>query len=340
MTTRSFTNNFEVVDSTRELAILPQTWTLLGDSGLFRDEFLSQNTVTFQETSGSIAIVKDQVRGSKPQTTTNDLRKLHSYSLTHHPLEDALYPDDIAGKSAYNDLNAADTEAAALLRKMTKIRKSFDVTKEVARFQTLVTGQAWAPNGTVVADYYTDFGFTRNVVDFVFGTSTTEITAKCEAVIAGFQASSTDGVIINSVTAYCSPTFFAKLIAHAKVQQAYTYYSATEGQSILRNRAGGMGLYRRFTFANVNFVEVPTVLAGTALIPSGDAYFVAETDDDSFVTFYGPANRFGLVNTIAMPQYMWQFRDPRGTEITIESEMNMLNLLKRPNFVAKGMTSN
>lgn len=340
MTTRSFTNNFEVVDSTRELAILPQTWTLLGDSGLFRDEFLSQNTVTFQETSGSIAIVKDQVRGSKPQTTTNDLRKLHSYSLTHHPLEDALYPDDIAGKSAYNDLNAADTEAAALLRKMNKIRKSFDVTKEVARFQTLVTGAAWAPNGTVVADYYSDFGFTRNVVDFVFGTSTTEITAKCEAVIRGFQDSATDGVIINSVTAYCSPVFFAKLIAHAKVQQAYTYYSATEGQSILRNRAGGMGLYRRFTFANVNFVEVPTVLAGTALIPSGDAYFVAETDDDSFVTFYGPANRFGLVNTIAMPQYMWQFRDPRGTEITIEAELNMLNCLKRPNFVARGHSSN
>lgn len=340
MTTRSFTNNFEVVDSTRELAILPQTWTLLGDSGLFKDEFLSQNTVTFQEVNGSITIVNDQVRGSKPQTTSNDVRKLHSYSLTHHPLMDALYPDDIAGKSAYSDLNAADTEAAALLRKMTKIRKSFDVTKEVARFKTLVTGQAWAPNGTIVADFYTDFGITRNSVDFVFGTSTTDIVAKCESIIAGFQDSASDGTIINSVTAYCSPAWFAKLIAHAKVTQAYQYYSATEGQSILRNRAGGMGLYRRFSFAGINFVEVRTVLAGTTLIPTGEAYFVAETDDESFATFYGPPNRFGLVNTVAMPQYMWQFRDPRGTEITIESEMNMLNALKKPNFVAKGTTSN
>lgn len=340
MTTRSFTNNFEVVDSTRELAILPQTWTLLGDSGLFRDEFLSQNTVTFQEINGSITIVNDQVRGSKPQTTSNGKRKLHSYSLTHHPLMDALYPDDIAGKSAYSDLNAADTEAAALLRKMTKIRKSFDVTKEVARFKTLVTGQAWAPNGTIVADFYTDFGITRNSVDFVFGTAGTDIVAKCESIIAGFQDSASDGTIINSVTAYCSPAWFAKLIAHAKVTQAYQYYSATEGQSILRNRAGGMGLYRRFSFAGINFVEVRTVLAGTTLIPTGEAYFVAETDDESFTTFYGPANRFGLVNTIAMPQYMWQFRDPRGTEITIESEMNMLNALKKPNFVAKGTTSN
>ena len=337
MTQRSFTNNFEVVDSTKELSLLPQTWTLLGDSGLFKDEYLTQSTVTFQEISGSLSIVKDQVRGSKPQTTSNDVRKLHSYTTTHHPLFDALYPDDIAGKSAYNDLSAADTEAAALVRKMTKIRKSFDVTKELARFQTLVTGQAWSPNGTIAADYYSDFGITRKVVDFDLSTSTTDVTDKCEEVIASFQASANDGVIITSVTAYCSPAFFSKLIKHAKVQQAYTYYSASEGQSILRNRAGGMGLYRKFTFAN--FIEVPTVLAGNTLIPSGDAYFVADAEDDSFVTYYSPANRFGLVNTIAMPQYMWQFREPRGTEITLEAELNMLNVLRRPAFVARGYTA-
>lgn len=339
MTVRSFTNNFEVVDSTRELNTLPQTWTLLGDSGLFKDEFLSQNVVTFQETKGSIAIVKDQVRGTKPQTTSNDVRKIHSYSLSHHPLEDALYPDDVAGKSAYTDLTQADTVAAALMRKMEKIKKSFAITKEIAAFSTITTGNIWAPNSTISGNFYTDFGFTRNEVDFVWATTTTDIVAKCEAVIRGFQDSVTDGVVINSVTAYCSPAFFGKLINHSRVQAAYTYYSATEGQSILRNRAGGMGLYRRFTFANINFIEVPTVLAGSALVPSGDAYFVAESDDGAFTRFYGPANRFGLVNTIAMPEYLWQYQDPRGTEITLESESNFLHCLKRPNLVARGFSS-
>lgn len=340
MTVRSFTSNFEVVDSTRELNTLPQTWTLLSDSGLFQEEFLSQNVVTFQETKGSIAIVKDQVRGTKPQTTSNDTRKIHSYSLTHHPLMDALYPDDIAGKSAYSDLTQADTEAAALMRKMEKIKKSFAITKEIAAFSTLTTGNVWSPNATIAGNFYTDFGITRNEVDFVLSTAGTEITAKCEAIIRGFQDSVTDGVVITSVTAYCSPTFFAKLIAHAKVVQAYTYYSASEAQSILRNRAGGMGLYRRFTYANINFVEVPTVLAGSALIPAGDAYFIANSDDGAFTRFYGPANRFGLVNTTAMAEYLWQFRDPRGTEITLESESNFLHVMKRPNLVARGFSSN
>lgn len=340
MTIRSTTAPFEIVDTTLELSLLPQTWTLLGDSGLFVDEFLSAKTVEFQEITGSLSVLKDMPRGSKPQTTSNDKRKIHAYTVPHFPYMDALLPSDIAGKSAYNNLSEADSEAAAMLRKLTKARKSFDVSREIARFKTIVTGQAYAPNGTVVADYYTDFSLTRNSVDFVFGTATTDIMDKCEEIIAGFQTSANDGVIVTGVTAYCSKAFFTKLLAHAKVQSAYTYYMATEGQSVLRNRAGGAGLYRRFSFGGIDFVEVKTILAGQALVPAGEAYFVANGADDAFVTYYSPPERFGMVNTVAMPEYFWQFRDHRGTEITIEAETNMLNVLRRPNFVAKGTSSN
>lgn len=340
MTIRSYTDNFAVVDSTKELSILPQAWTLLGDSGLFKDEFLSQAVVTFQETSGSLAVLKDTLRGSKPLTTSNDVRKIHSYSVPHFALNDALYPDDLAGKSAYGDSSQADTEAAAMLRKFSKLKKSYAVTKEVAAFHTLTTGTPYAPNSTIsTQSFYTDFGLTRNEVDFVLGTATTDVVAKVESIIAGFQSSVTDGDVVTEVTAYCSPGFFAKLIAHAKIQQAYTYYSATEGQSIQRNRAGGMGLYRKFSFAGVNFIEVPTVLAGTTLIPANDAYFVANTDSGAFTRFYSPPNRFGLVNTTAMSEYVWTFKDQRGTEITIESESNFLHTLLKPNLVARGYTS-
>lgn len=339
MTIRSFGNAFEVVDSTRELNTMPQTWTLLGDSGLFVDEYLSQNVVTFQESKGALSIITDSLRGSKPLTQSAQTRKIHSYALTHHMLTDALYPDDLAGKSAYDNLSVADTEAAAIARKLAQMRRSFDMTKEFARFKTIVTGQAWAPNGTVAADFYSDFGFTRLVTDFVFGTATTDIVAKCEEVIASFQASANDGVIVSGVTCYASPVFFAKLIAHAKVQAAYTYYSATEGQSILRNRAGGAGLYRKFHFAGIDFVEVGTGVAGTPYIPSGDCYFVANADDSSFVTYHGPANVFGIVNTIAQPMYMFQHRDVMGREITLTGEMNMMNILRRPNLISRGHSS-
>ncbi len=56
----------------------------------------------------------------------------------------------------------------------------------------------------------------------------------------------------------------------------------------------------------------------------------------SFTTFYSPAARFGYINTVAERGYVWTFEDPRGTQVTIEAEMWMLNILKKPNFVAGG----
>lgn len=339
MTIRSFTNQFEVVDETSNLLKLPQTWTLLGDSGLFMEESLTTQVATFQEINGSLAIIADQVRGSKPQTTSGDVRKLHSYTTSHHPFVDALYPNDIAGKSAYGNLSQEETQAAALLRKMEKARKSFAITREIARFRTLGTGTIWNPNGTLgSANFYTDMGYTRNEVDFVLGTATTDIIAKCEAIVADFQAKANEGEIITRVTGYASPAFFAKLVAHAKVTQTHVYQQIGMN-NITQERAGGMGLYRKLSFGNIQFIEVPTVLAGTALVTSGDCVFVAE-GTDAFTTFYSPANRFGHVGTMGQMEYMWTFADPRQTEITIEAEMNMLNVLRKPQFVSRGFSSN
>lgn len=338
MTIRSFSNQFEVVDQTTGLLKLPQTWTLLGDSGFFAEESISTQVATFQEINGSLSIITDQTRGTKPQTTGGDVRKLHSYSVSHHPFMDALYPSDIAGKSAYNDLSVADTEAAAMLRKMEKAKKSFAITREIARFRTLGTGTVWTPNGTIAAsNFYTDLGYTRKEVDFVLQTATTDVIAKCEEIIASFQANANEGEVITRVTGYASPVFFARLVAHAKVTQTHIYQQIGQN-NITQERAGGMGLYRKLSFGNINFIEVPTVLAGTALVTSGDCVFVAE-GTESAVTFYAPANRFGHVGTMGQAEYLWSFADPRQTEITIEGEMNMLSVLKKPQFVARGYTA-
>jgi hypothetical protein len=338
MTTRSFSNQFEVVDETANLLKLPQTWTLLGDSGLFMEESITTQVATFQEINGSLAIIGDAVRGAKPQTTSGDVRKLHSYTVTHHPIMDALYPNDIAGVSAYGNLSQEETEAAALLRKMEKIRKSFAITREIARFKTLGTGTVWAPNGTIAAsNFYTDMGYTRNEIDFDLVTTTTDVIGKCAQVIADFQAKGNEGEIITRVVGYCSPAFFGKLIAHAKVTQAHIYQQIGNN-NIVQERAGGIGLYRKLSFGGIQFIEVPTVLAGTALITSGDCIFVAEGTECA-KTFFAPAPRFGHVGTLGQMEYLWTYRSERLTEITLEGSMQMLNILSKPQFVSRGYTA-
>lgn len=337
---QSTSNAFQLVDRTDDLILIPQNPTLMNESGMWQEEFLSTNVVTFEEQNGSLSIVKDAVPGSKPQTMSNVVRKLHSYTMSHHPLVDALYPKDIAGITRPGSkATQLDTKDAALMRKMERVRKSYDRTVNLARFKTIGTGDIWAPNGTIAGNFYTDFGLTKNTVNFVLGTATTDIIAKCEEIIAGFNAAANDGEEIRRVVAYCSPGFFSAFISHAKVQGAYNLYAAVAPQQISRDRAGGLGLYRRFTFSNIEFIEVPQVINGEALVATNTAVFVADDGDGTFVTAYGPANRFGYVNTTAERSYMWTFESPDLTEIQIQAEMNMINMIRKPAFVAGGTVS-
>lgn len=337
---RSYGNAFEVVDYTEELNILPVSWTLLNDVGLFEDRFLSTHTVTFEENSKTLALVSDQYRGAKPQANKDDNRKIRSYPIAHFPLTDEILPQDIQSKRMYGSTDQAETEAAVMARKLERVRKSFDVTLEVGRFNLLTTGQFWSPNSTVTANLFTDFGITQTSVDFGFNSATTDIIGKVETVIAAMQDNSGTGDIITGVVAYCSPEWFQKLISHAKITAAYQYFSATEGQMINRNRAGGNnGLYREFSYGGIRFVEVRTVLAGQRLIPAGEAVFVPVGTTNTFISVYGPANKMDFVNTIAEKQYVFTARDPKGEKIDIDAEMNVTHYCTRPALIVKGTTS-
>lgn len=339
--TRSYASNFDVIDYTQELQIIPNSWTLLNDVGLFSEEFLTTHTVTFEEQNKSLALIGDQHRGAKPQANKDDVRKIRSYPIAHFPIVDEILPADIQGKRAYGSQDQAETEAAVVARKMDRIRRNIDITLEVGRFSTLTTGNLYAPNGTISGNLFSDFGITQTSVDFVLGTATTDVMSKVETVIASMQDNANTGDIISGVVAYCSPEWFAKFIAHAKIQTAYQYYTATEGQQIQRNRAGNnMGLYREFTYGGIRFIEVRTVLAGQRLIPAGEVVFVPLGTTDTFVSYFGPANRLDFVNTVAERAYLWMYRDPKGTHIDLDGEFDVTHVIRRPQLVIKGTTSN
>lgn len=334
---RSFSDNFAVTDYTQELKLVPNSWTLIGDAGLFENEFLTQRTVSFEEQNGTLGLVQDIAWGAKPQTMDGEVRKLHSYNIGRRALVDQLTPEDLQGKSAYGNLSAVDTEAAALMRKMEKVRKSFDVMHEVSRFKTIVNLQAYYPGTSGIShDFATDFGVTRKTVDFALNSGSTDVIAKVEEVIAHIQDNMFSDSMASGVTAYCSPEFFAALIGHAKVTAAYTYYAST--QEPMRNRLGGMGLYRTFVYQNVTFIEVRTSLGGVRLVPAKEAYFIPTGVSGLFKSFYAPVAKMEFVNTVAQEMYMFTYRDPRGSGIDIEAESNYLDVCLRPALVVKATT--
>lgn len=334
-TIRSFNKPFEVTDLTEELNLIPNTWGLINELGIFRNEPVAQHNINVESTSGTLSLIGDTVRGARNIVNSDDTRSIYAFAIPHFTLDDTITPQDLAGKRAYGS-DQADNEAAVIARKLERIRRNHAVTLEAARAKAITTGDIYAPNGTVVGNYYTTFGITRKEVDFVFGTPTTDIVAKVEEVISYIQDNQLTGEVINNVVFLCSPEFFAKLIAHATVKEAFKYYTST--QEPLRNRLGS-GLYRRFIFGGAEFIEYRGVYNGVRLIPAGDAYALATGTQDTFITHFSHANKLSLVNTLGQEAYVFQYRDPMDEGITLQSESNHLSLIRRPATVVRAFSA-
>lgn len=337
MQIRAFDKPFELVDYTEELVSIPNTWGLINELGIFGKESVSQHSITVESRAGTLGLITDKVRGERNNVNKDDTRVLRAFSIPHFPLDDYVTPQDVQGKRAYGSPDAAETKDAAIARKLARIRMNHAVTMEAARAYALTNGAVYAPNGTVVANYYTDFGVTRKEIDFVLGTTTTNLLAKSEEGIAHIQDNILTGEVVSDIVVLCSPAFFAKLIDHATVKEAYKYYTST--QEPLRNRLGS-GLYRRFVHGSVTYIEYRGSYNGSALIPSGDAYMMPNGTSDMFISYFSPANKFSHVNTLGEEAYAFTYNDPKDEGILIQTESNHLHLLRRPQAVVRLYSSN
>lgn len=330
---RSFQSEFEIVDYTEELVMIPNQWGLVNSLGLFENVPVAQHSITVESTEGTLALISDKVRGERNTVNKSDTRSLRSFPIPHFPLDDYISPNDVQGKRAYGSADASETEAAVIMRKMDRIRKNWAATVEAARCQAITAGTVYAPNGTVVTNYYTDFGITQKVVSFDLVAST-DVIPSGEEVIAHIQDNILSGESVDRIIGLCSPTFFAALIANASVKDAYKYYTSVSEP--LRNRLSvGLG-QRTFEFGGITYIEYRGAFNGTALIPAGDAYFIPTGTADTFMTYFSPANKFEHVNTLGEEQYMWTYRGPKDDKIEVQTESNFMNLIRRPQAVVRG----
>jgi len=338
MLTRSFgaAGQFQVTDWTQDIVQIPLQWGTINQLGIFQAEPVAASTVTFEEVIQDGAPIVDRVRGDRGSVNKDNTRKIHTFAIPHFNDTDAIYPKDLAGVRAYGNPNAQETLDALRMRKLERIRQNYAWTMEAARAQIITAGTVYAPNGTVSQNFNTEFGFTRTTVNFALTTGSTEVLAKIEEGIAAIQDNVTNGIGITGVVCLASPTFFAALISHPNVKAAYQYYQST--QEPLRNRLvpgnNAASMQREFYYGGVRFVEVRAKYNGTALIPTDEAYFVAE-GTDAFKTYFAPAERFGMVGTLGEELYVFENEAQDGTKIEMWSESNFANAVLRPGAVVK-----
>lgn len=334
--TRSFTAPFEMTDLTEELLLIPNTYGLVNQLGIFREESVTQHMISVESSAATLALIPDRVRGERNNVNKDRTREIRAFPIPHYPLDDYIAPEDIQGKRAYGSDNA-ETVAAVKMRKLEDIRRKHAITLETSRMVAITQGTIYAPNGSVAGNYYTDFGITRKQVAFDLANAATNVITKITEVTDHIQENLLDGDVATEFVALCSPEFFDDLINQAGVKEAYKFYSST--QEPLRNGLRD-GRYKKFVHGDVTFYRYVGSYKDAdgvtqKLVPAGEAYFLPLGTMDTFMTYYSPANKLDYVNTLGEQAYVFEYTDPKGSKIEIESESNVLNLLRRPSAVVR-----
>lgn len=327
---------YSLAEMTEAINILPNLYTRLGQLGLFEFEGVTQRSVIIEQEEGVLSLLPSRPWGSPATVGGGSNRSMRSFALPHIPHDDAITAGDIQGQPALGS-NAPDTLAGVMNRKLTLMRRKHAQTREFMEVNAL-RGTVRDGAGTTLYNYFTEFGLAQIAVDFVLGTAGTLVQGKCRDVTRQIEDNLL-GESSTSVLALVSPEFFDKLISHAKVEEAYKYFTSAGGNPLRED------LRRSFPFGGILFEEYRgsvTLFGGTTerLIPAGEGIAFPLGTMDTFRTYGAPANLLETANTVGQPMYARQLLEPKGRWIDLMTEANILPVNKRPRLAIRLHSSN
>ena len=328
---------YTLAEMTQAVNILPNVYTRLGQMGLFRFEGVTQRSVIVEQAEGVLNLLPTVPLGGPATVANRDARSMRSFTVPWIPHDDAITPQDIQGVRGFGVANAADPLATVMERKLTRMRVKHAQTREYMEVNAL-RGVVKDGAGVTLYNYFTEFGLAQLSVDFLLGTATTNVQAKCREVLRKVETE-LKGETMTGVLALVASEFFDKLIGHAKVEDAYKYFSSTGAQPLREDTR------RRFPFAGIVFEEynaTVTLSSGTTetLVPAGEGVAFPLGTLDTFVTYGAPANLIETVNTVGLPIYARQIARNDGSAIDVKTEASILPINKRPRLAVRIHSSN
>lgn len=343
-------NPGKVVDRTDSLIVIPNTVGITNALGLFQDDYRSQKSIEIVRTTRSNRLLEDRNWDERNQTRAGREHDSLLLKIPHFPLDDAITPNDIDGivqAGSLAEFAELETVASVRAEKMIDMREDHALTLEAARMQLITTGTAYAPRGTVVTNYYTEFGITRQEVpvDFAAATDPRSILNDAKKLVRNGLRDGQAGTV-RSFVVLASDSFYMALQQNAYVTDAFKYVDQAQAASVLLGAGGASvpGLDARFesmTVFGITFINAGAAgyenAAGefVPFVPEGDAYMLPVGVRDLFKTYYAPANRFGSVNRQAQGSYWFEYLNEKDDIIEIMTEQNFLNALLNPAAVIR-----
>lgn len=327
---------FSMTSMVQSINKLPNLYGRIMELGLFKPKGVSTRSVLIDEKDGVINILDNLPVGSPGLKNTKGTRSARSLTIPHFPLDDTLLPNEYSNIRAFGQENQFETLASIMNDKLQTLKNKHDQTLEWLMVGALKGIVYDSDASTVIYDFHKEFLQNKKTVDFLLGTSTTNIKAKCKEVLRHLETN-LHGERMSGVRVLCDKDFMDALTNHAKVIEAYERWEA--GTFLRQDDRKG------FYFCGLTFEEyegTTTDKNGTArkFLSSKYAVGFPEGTNNTFNVYYAPADFLETTNTIGLPYYAKQEPRQFNRGIDIHTQSNPLPVVSRPELCVEIYSSN
>lgn len=333
-------NANEWINLSEGVEYLPVRRQLAANLGLFQPEYLEGNTAIVPITSVNDYSMVDIPWGTRVKNTQGDPKQSLRLAVPHFAVEDSVRPLDIKNKVSYDDFllsTRSETVQAFLDKKQIRARQTVMNTWNLAFMHLIREGAAYAPNGTVVNNYYTAFGVTRS--DLTLNLVQTEnprisIQAAVDNIVDNFKG----GGVPQRFLALAGRDLFDALRNHPYVlDKASIYKEDRQSVEVLTSILGTEGYdltarYQVLDFGGVIWIRVDS----SSEMPVNEARLFPTDLPDLFKVFFAPSDlTFDSVNSVAQAEYYWEKMETDRTALNFTYESNFLVATLWPKAIVK-----
>ena len=316
---------------------IPEVPTKIGDLGIFEEGGVDVTLVSVERRDENLSLVGSSPRGGPGESVGGESRSLRPFKIPHFQRDDSILADEVQNVRAFGSENILETVMSRVNLKMARHTRSFDFTLENLRLGA-ITGVILDKDGSTLVDLFDAWGISAPpAVDFLLGTSTTNVRGKCQQVLDAVE-DALEGQVVRTVFGLCGDTFFNSLTTHTAVEKTYANWQAAVNLRLdprLPFEFGGISWIRYHTKPKAKAAR-----AGVPMIADNAARFVAAGVPELFITRFGPADYEETVNTIGLPRYAKQWPMENGKGRSLEVQTNALCMCTQPASLQSGETSN
>lgn len=333
---------FSSTSLTQAINVVPNDYGRIRELGLFSNEPITTTTVAVQFENGTLNLLPTRERGAPSSLGMPTKRKAQAFSCFHIPHDDFVLADDVQNIIARTADDARLNAVQTLVnRKQIAMRRKHAITLEHMRMGAL-RGEILDNDGSSLLNLFTAFGVTQKTIDFVLGTVGTNVGAKIDELTA-YMEDNLLGETMSGVHVLASPEWFAKFIGHATITDAWKYYDGAYNP--LRNDVRKKFVHRGVTFeeyrGSAQYLNEDGTYGTRRFIPAGDAIAFPLGTQDTFSTYWAPADFIDTVNTMGEEIYVRTAVDPEFQRwVKLHSQSNPLPIVKRPGLLVRLYSSN